>query len=276
MKPRQVIEELSEDLLARFADLPLLSQYDAYQRLMDYWETMQDDVYLIAAEGWLGAARPRAVIEDKERKITETPDLVVNRKRFKMDLIPPALIVARFFAADRAVIDTLEAEREVAARDLEEFTEEHGGDEGLLADAVNDKGSITRAGVNARLKDTRHEPDSAEERAGLTRCLALFDAEAELSRCVKYAEAHLDAAVLARYADLSEAEIVTLAVEGKWFHAIRSALEAEVQRLSQGLVGRVKQLEERYDRPLPELDATVRDLSARVDAHLNRMGLAWA
>ena len=48
---RFLSEPLSEDLLARFADLPLLSRYDVYQRLMDYWaETMQDDVYLLAAK----------------------------------------------------------------------------------------------------------------------------------------------------------------------------------------------------------------------------------
>ncbi|MCR9296716.1 MAG: type I restriction-modification system subunit M, partial [bacterium] len=83
--PRQVIHELSEDLLTRFADLPLLSRYDVYQRLMDYWaEVMQDDVYLIAGDGWLEAAKPRGVIDDKEKKIKETPDLVVKRKKYKM------------------------------------------------------------------------------------------------------------------------------------------------------------------------------------------------
>ncbi len=98
--PKNVIHALSEDLLDRFADLPLLDPYDVYQRLMDYWdEVMQDDVYLIAADGWVEAAKPRGVIEDKEKKIKETPDLTIKRKKYKMDLIPPALIVARRFAA---------------------------------------------------------------------------------------------------------------------------------------------------------------------------------
>jgi type I restriction enzyme M protein len=68
--PRELIHTLSEDLLARFGELPLLDRYDVYQRLMDYWaEVMQDDVYLIAADGWVEAARPRGIVEDKERKI---------------------------------------------------------------------------------------------------------------------------------------------------------------------------------------------------------------
>ena len=38
--PRTVIDTLSEDLLGRFADLPLMEPYDVYQRLMDYWENV--------------------------------------------------------------------------------------------------------------------------------------------------------------------------------------------------------------------------------------------
>ena len=152
--PKEIIHALSEGLLACFADLPLLNPYDVYQRLMDYWdETMQDDIYLIAADGWLKAAQPRDVIEDKNRKITETPDLIIKRKKYKMDLIPPALIVTRDFAAEQDVLDMLGAEQEDAKSTLEDFVEEHTGDEGLLLDAVNDKGNVTLAGVKARLKE---------------------------------------------------------------------------------------------------------------------------
>ncbi|WP_298282833.1 class I SAM-dependent DNA methyltransferase [Acidocella sp.] len=58
--PKQLIGALAEDLLARFAEVPLIDKYDVYQHLMTYWaETMQDDVYLIAQEGWV-AARQRS------------------------------------------------------------------------------------------------------------------------------------------------------------------------------------------------------------------------
>ena len=102
---KPLIYELSEDLLIRFADLPLLSRYDVYQCLMDYWaEVMQDDVYLIAAEGWQAAAKPRGVIDDKQKNIRETPDLVVGRNKYKMDLIPPSLIVGRYFVDRQAEV----------------------------------------------------------------------------------------------------------------------------------------------------------------------------
>ena len=57
--PKEVIRTLSEDLLKQFDDLPLLDQYDVYQRLMDYWEdVMQDDVYLITTEDWTVGQNP--------------------------------------------------------------------------------------------------------------------------------------------------------------------------------------------------------------------------
>jgi type I restriction enzyme M protein len=55
--PKALIETIAEQLLATFKAAPLLDAYDLYQHLMDYWaETMQDDCYLIAAEGWKAGA----------------------------------------------------------------------------------------------------------------------------------------------------------------------------------------------------------------------------
>jgi len=274
--PRTVIEALSEDLLARFADLPLLSRYDAYQRLMDYWaEVMQDDVYLIAADGWVEAAKPRGIIEDKDRKIKEAPDLTLGRKKYKMDLIPPALIVARYFATEQAAIDMLQAKQETAARELEEFVEEHTGEGGLLEDATNDKGNVTKGSVKDRLKAIESEPESDEDRDALTRCLEFIESEAEASRAVKEAQAALDEEVLAKYAKLNEADIKTLVVQDKWFASIRAAINGEVQLQTLQLAGRVKELEERYARPLPVLGRDVETLGAKVEGHLKKMGLAW-
>ena len=58
--PKELIGTIAETLLAVFRQTPLLDPYDVYQHLMDYWaESMQDDTYLIAAEGWLKGAQPR-------------------------------------------------------------------------------------------------------------------------------------------------------------------------------------------------------------------------
>ena len=138
---------------------------------MDYWdEVMQDDVYLIADDGWIQAVKPRGIIHDKEKKIEETPDLTLKRRKYKMDLIPPELIVARYFAADQVNIDALQNAYETAISKLAEFVEENTSEDGLLQDATNDKGKVTKTAVTKLLKIIQDEPDSDEERDALTRC----------------------------------------------------------------------------------------------------------
>ena len=271
--PKEIIHVLSEGLLARYADLPLLDRYDVYQRLMDYWdETMQDDVYLIATDGWVKAAQPRDAIVDKNRKIKETPDLTLKRNKYKMDLIPPVLIVARYFAAEQDAIEMLQAKQTAAESTLAEFVEAHTGEEGLLVDALNDKGNITAGSVKERLKASQDEPDSKEEREVLTSCALLIDAVSTVSKAVKKEQEALDQRVLEHYATLTEAEIEKLVIEDKWVASIQSAIKNEVERAIQSLTERVKELEERYAQPLLVLTQELEEYSVRVVEHIRNIG----
>ena len=281
--PKDIVHTLSEEILERFADMPLLNPYDVYQRLMNYWdETMQDDVYLIASEGWVKAAQPRDAIEDKNRKIKETPDLTLKPRKYKMDLIPPALIVARYFADEQLVLETLSAEQEDAKSALEDYVEEHTGDEGLLMDAANDKGKVTLVAVKSRLKaitpdlvTSLDEEDTGKELKALEYCLSLLETKSKADKAVKDAQLALDTKVLDHYETLTETEIKTLVVEDKWFASIDAAITDEIHRLTQRLTGRVKELEERYAQTLPELDSEVETLSTKVAVHLENLGVGW-
>ena len=270
--PSSIIDTLSEELLACFARLPLVNPYDIYQRLMDYWSAaMHDDVYLITSNGWLDAARPRETIEDKNRKIKETPDLTVKRRRYKMDLIPPALLVARYFADAQAAIETQSAKHETTVRKLAEFVEEHlssGDDDGLLADATNDKGKVTKGRVQDRLRSIGNEPDNRAERRALQRCLALIDSEASAGKILKEARAALHERVLARYSTLTEAEIKTLVTEDKWFASICAAIDDEIHHMTSRFTRRIRQLEERYSEPLADLERKAAAFATKVEGHL--------
>jgi len=275
--PRKVIHTISEDLLGRFSDVPLLSRYDVYQRLMDYWaEVMQDDVYLIAADGWTDAAQPRAVIDDKARKIKETPDLTVKRKKYKTDLIPPALIVDRYFPEEQAEIDEAQALLDVAAQAAEEFCQEHSAEEGLLEDATNDKNKVTKGGLKDMLSRIGDDQEFAEERKAAKFALKLLDKEAKAKKKLRELTEALDECVLNTYPDLSEDEIKTLVVEDKWLTSIRTGIYSEVHTVAQRLAARVRELDDRYARPLPSLERSVVELSDTVASHLERMGLQWA
>jgi type I restriction enzyme M protein len=250
--PKQLIEILSEDLLHTFDTVKLIDQYDVYQHLMSYWsDTMQDDAYLITADGW------------------QAGNDGYN------GLIPPSLIIARYFAAERDAIVELEAARDAITRSMEELDEEHGGEDGLLAEAKNDKGKQTKATVAARLKDIKHDADVADERKQLNAYLALIEQESIATKKVKIAQALLNAKVAAQYAQLSMEDIKTLVVDDKWLTTLAADVQTELDRVSQALTGRIKQLAERYAEPLPQLANDVAILNAKVEAHLKTMGFVW-
>ena len=278
-KPRDVIDVLSEDLLMQFDNLPLLDPYDVYQKLMDYWdEVMQDDVYLITAGSWLKASQPRDLIQNRDLK--ETPDLTIKKKKYKMDLIPPALIVARYFTDEQAEIDGHQTALEAVEQKLDEYIEEHTGDEGLLTDVVNDSGNVTKTTINARLKALTpnlmaHNDAQDDERDALKHCLSLIDAKSKADKAVQAAQLALDEQVLARYKTLTETEIKRLVIDDKWFATIQAAVTDEVHRLTQHLTERVKELEERYAQALPFLIQEEQKFSMKVEKHLLNMGVDW-
>jgi type I restriction enzyme M protein len=129
-KPKVIIQNLAEDLLASFQKTKLIDSYDIYQHLMDYWAgIMQDDVYLLVTEGW------KAVIDGKPN----------------IDLLPKKFIIQRYFESEQSDIVRLEADRDLIVRKIQEIDEEHGSEDGPLYEAKNDRGKLTKVSVKARL-----------------------------------------------------------------------------------------------------------------------------
>ncbi len=260
--PKEIIADLSESLLTHYKGKPLINAYDVYQHLMDYWAaTMQDDCYLIAADGWK-AETYRIVEADKKGKQKD--------KGWTCDLVPKPLIVARYFAKDQAAIDQLTADLEATTAKLTELEEEHSGEDAPFSGF--DK--INKAAVNDRLKEIGNDKSATDEIAVLKEWLKLSGDEADFKKRLKDAESALDAKALAQYPRLSEADVKALVVEDKWLAALDAAIHGEMDRVSQQLTQRVKELAERYDAPLPQLTSRVAELETRVNAHLAKMGFA--
>jgi type I restriction enzyme M protein len=138
--PKDIILELSEDLLAHYTDRPLVNKYDVYQHLMDYWaETMQDDCYLIAADGW--KANTYRIIEVKKDKQGEKVKEV--DKGWACDLVPKYLVINRYFPAEQEAVRRQEAELESLNARLAELEEEHGGDGGALSSVGGKKDALS-------------------------------------------------------------------------------------------------------------------------------------
>ena len=261
--PKELIGSLSEGLLAHYVGQLLIDKYDVYQHLMDYWaEIMQDDCYLIAADGWK-AETYRIVEKDKKGKEKD--------KGWTCDLVPKTLIVARYFAKEQEAIDQLTAELEAVTARLTELEEEQCGEEG----AFSELDKVNKANVVVRLKEIEDDKDAKDEAAALNDWLKLNGDEADLKKFLKEAEAALDAKAYAKYPTLTESEIKTLVVDDKWLAALDRDIHGEMNRVSQQLTQRVKELAERYETPMPQMVNRVDELEAKVNHHLTKMGFSW-
>lgn len=277
VKPKTFIHNLSEQLLRAYESSQLLSAYAIYQILMDYWsQTMQDDIYLLVQDGWIIGQKLREIFPSKDKNNKnvwkEPHDFEINKRRFVAEIIPPALIIACYFQAEQEQLEQYQSKADQATQILEEYIEEHAGEEGLLNDALNDKDKITGASIKERLKHTRDE----EEIAVLNNTQQLISQEKAAKEKVKKAQDALTLATFKKYPELNNNEIKTLIVQDKWLSTLKDQIQAEIERIAHQLSNRIKELEERYDTPLPQLEKSVDEWSEKVNKHLKAMGLEWS
>ncbi|MDD3534669.1 MAG: type I restriction-modification system subunit M [Candidatus Cloacimonetes bacterium] len=248
-KPKEIIHDISEKLLALFKSNPLIDAYDVYQILMQYWaDTMQDDIYQIVAEGWQA---------DKE-------------------MLPAELIIKRYFASEDQTINALEEQIESLTQQMKELAAESESEENdPLESTRNNKGKITKALLTDSIKALKQTKDSEAELQILTKYLKLLDAETESKSVLKQAKKSLDGLIDKKYKSLNEVEIKSLIVEDKWLATVKSEVQGALELISHRLASRIIELAERYAEPLPEIEAEVAALSAKVEAHLQRMGFSW-
>jgi type I restriction enzyme M protein len=259
-KPKELILTISEDILNSFAKLDLIDKYEVYQHLMNYWaETMQDDAYMIVFGGWKVEIN---ILKNKNGKETG----------WDCDLIPKEIVIKRYFFAQQEKIDGLKNELEEISQNKETLEEENSGEDDLFADSRSDAGKITKNDLNKRIKEIKGDSEYEDELKVLKEYLNLIEKESYLKKQIKEAEETLDKELLKKYNSLTEDEIKILVVDDKWMTSIRNAIKSEMERISQKLAGRIKELAERYSTPLPELTKEVEELSKKVEGHLKNMG----
>src|SRR5262249_43341022 len=154
-----------------------------------------------------------------------------------------------YFTSESDAIGAIEGELAAIEQQLDEVREEQSGEEGLFSEVTEGEGEkqkITAKGVKARLKEIGKDPDYADERQALENYLALVDKQADAKTRLKAGQEDLDAKLDAKYPMLSEDEIKTLVVDGKWLATLAAAVQGELDRISHTLTGRIRQLAERY------------------------------
>ena len=161
---------------------------------------------------------------------------------------------------------------ESSAQLIEEFVEENSGEEGFLADAMDD-GKISKANAIARLREAKLEDPQSDEVRALSDLISLYDAEAAAKKSVKELGTKLAQATLAQYGILTTNTIQKLIIDDKWQATTEKRIQAEVAGLIHRLITRISELGERYDTTLGEIEADVELLGGRVAHHLAEMGV---
>ncbi len=272
--PKDVIHHISEDLFVAYHNKALVDPYHIYQIIMDYWaEIMQDDLYELGADGWKAGNEVKRLMRKaakKGGKDRAIDGLIGLQGR----LIPPSLIIQEYFATEQATLDELNSQVETAKAAMEELAEEQTEDgELVLEDAATDKGNLTKASINARIKElTRKTADNAEEWTLLQQYKKLMDKETKLKTDIKMAEQDLEKQTIKQYPRLSIDEIKTLVVDNKWMATLENRIATEMDAISYRLTERIKELAERYETPLPTIIQQVEQLRQQVNKHLLAMG----
>lgn len=295
LHPKKEIQVISENLLKHYTHKQLTDQYVMYQHMMDYWaETMQDDLYELADDGWKAGNQVQR-IEKKTKKGAPSASgaehhgatgdhsgqvkYVAGIEGLEGRLIPPALMMQEYFVKEQKAIDDLEAQAETLIAKMDELREEYGSEDGLLNNAIDDKGKISKGNLQKAIVETHHgasrkgqiHTDNAEEYDFLQAYKKLMDDEAVVQTKIKTAKADLEKKVIAQYPKLSIDEIKTIVVEKKWMHSIEQRIRTEMNNISHRLTQRIKELAERYETPLPQLNDEVEELTTKVENHLTLM-----
>lgn len=272
-KPKLLIAEIAERILEKYEAFTLVDKYDAYEVLLSYWnEVMSDDVYLLVQDGYK-AIRDIEVFKKTTVKKKKDGTEAKQEKETGWDgkLVPKALVIEMFFAAEQKAIDDLENVITAAQAELDEKIG-NAEEDSIIGEVLKENGNLDKPGLKKKLKDKELDDDDKEALQKLQDLVTRVD---DGTKTLKDLRAALDAKTRAQYPKLTDDQCVELLLERKWYRSLTGGVFALYTSVSHSIATRVSELAERYGKTLPELEAEVTDYASRVKGHLERMGFAW-
>ncbi|WP_375168367.1 N-6 DNA methylase [Sneathia vaginalis] len=178
--PKKMIRQLGVDMLSSYDASKIISNYDAYDVLLNYWnEKLQDDVYVIKSLGYESAREIEYEYATKKVKDENGDEIKIKDKSkiksFDGVLIPREIIEKEYFAPELDEIEGLNEQVNVLVSEMNEMIEEQSGEESIFNEVLNDKGdSIPKANLNDRIKLIEAKKES-EDVAVLEKLLGYFN-----------------------------------------------------------------------------------------------------
>lgn len=306
---KELFHELSEDLLARFADVPLVDRYAAFQAFADYWnETMEDDVVLVAQVGWEQAARLQPV----QKKGNKWPDSDIisgsskSQRRYHAALNKPDVVVSVLLGDLEAIVAAARTRVAEVVATLEEFVEEHSGEGGALEGLANSSGGVVVGDVRDRVDEikaqildlygsestlgkvareikktsfeTNEWAEGLEDPEGLFAeldtlrgALCQHEAARKAKSDLADAEAALSASLVEAYSRLTPAQIHDLTIERKWFAAVEQRVLGILDARTRLGSQRLGQLADRYNLTYHAVETRAEASSRLVHQHIDML-----
>lgn len=280
---KEIILNLSEEILEKFSKLELLDKYDVYQVLLAYWnETMNDDVLLIIQDelGYNLAKITDDIKEEPKESKKAKKDSAKEKKPkepkiigWEGRLIPKQIVLDAFFALEQKEIEKAEEKLSQTESEFEEFIENNSDENGYFTDYMGDDEKIDSKKITSRVKLlTKEKKTQNEEYKILNNYVDYESSIKSQKKHITELKKVLDDNCRNRYETFTDEEIKDLLVNRKWYKAIDDGIQNLYITVANHLTKRIVELYERYENTLPELTAKLAEEEKVVFGHLTQMG----
>lgn len=238
VRVKELIDELSEELLRIFDKDKLINKYDAYEYLMKYYEeTFKDDLYMVTDTGWIPTL---SFAKDKKG--------IIKKNEFDSELLPKSIIISKYFDVDNKLIDSKSNELNNLISEFDSIVEENTGDESLFNedDKVNEKA----------LKDLKKE-SSGDDLVIVEGLLKNLNTQKNLKKEIKEKQESLNENVISKYKMLNEDECKNIIVYDKWFKSIKEKFELCMNNLVNSLSNNIVKLDDEYELTLSDINKEI-------------------
>lgn len=280
---KEIILNLSEEILEKFSKLELLDKYDVYQVLLAYWnETMNDDVLLIIQDelGYNLAKITDDIKEEPKESKRAKKDSAKEKKPkepkiigWEGRLIPKQIVLDAFFALEQKEIEKAEEKLSQTESEFEEFIENNSDENGYFTDYMGDDEKIDSKKITSRVKLlTKEKKTQNEEYKILNNYVDYESSIKSQKKHITELKKVLDDNCRNRYETFTDAEIKDLLVNRKWYKAIDDGIQNLYITVANHLTKRIVELYERYENTLSELTSKLAEEEKVVFGHLTQMG----
>lgn len=239
VRVKGIIENISNELLEIFKDDILINKYDAYEYLMNYYDSiMKDDLYMITDSGWIPNL---TYATDKNGKI--------KKNEFDSELLPKQIVINKFFNEEQQNIDKNNNELNSLISDFDSLVEENTGDESLFKDdeKVNEKS----------LKEKKKEAID-DELVIIEKLLENISKQKTYKKEIKELQGILNENIISKYSSLESEECKNIIVNDKWFHSIEERFTNCINNIITNLSSNIIKLEEEYEYTLEGIDSQIK------------------